>query len=247
MAALKQTQNILNINSLAETLRNLESVRLGFSTAKRAEVDRTLDWILGRQGLEGSYKVTEKFGLFALAPDDLPGAYLMTGEKLPPAASNRHILGQEALRALALWNRLDTDNAQNGLHALNCILDINRKRTGEKITPVRFSGQFCCTKCTLALLRTVSAVKSLDWEKTLSGGIQSITATRDGKGRWNRLPYYYTLLTLSNCDVPSAKNELEYASSSALRLISRYQQKTDLASQFRLYLLTTALSTSRSS
>jgi hypothetical protein len=170
----------------------------------------------------------------------------MTGEKLPPAASNRHILGQEALRCLALWDYLDNDSARNGVRALNFILDIDQKRTGESMIPARISGKFCCTKCTLALLRTVSVIKSENWENTLESGIQNITSTRDGKGRWRRFPYYYTLLTLTDCATPSAYDEMKYTSFHARKLINRYQDQSDLTSQFRRYILSCVLSESQS-
>jgi len=34
---------------------------------------------------------------------------------------------------------------------------------------------------------------------------------RDGKGQWRRFPFWYTVLALSEMDVPEASRELKYA------------------------------------
>lgn len=43
----------------------------------------------------------------------------------------------------------------------------------------------------------------------------------DGKGRWKKFPFYYTLLSLSGIELSSAKSELNYAAPVLERLIKR--------------------------
>jgi hypothetical protein len=88
---------ILVVESLAETLWRLEEARQGFRPKSVAQVEKALQWVLSRQGLEGSY-----MNLFAATEKDLLGVQLPTGERIGSAAL-RHILGEEALRTVLLW------------------------------------------------------------------------------------------------------------------------------------------------
>ena len=48
---------------------------------------------------------------------------------------------------------------------------------------------------------------------------------RDGKGRWKGMPFYYTLLALSEIKSPLAKRELEYAAPGLEKLLKRFKDK----------------------
>ena len=207
-------------DSLAETLWRLEEVRRGFRRSTEIQVTETLNWVLTRQGLNGAYR-----GLFAPTDKDLRGVKLLTGETVRSAAL-RHILGEETLRTVFVWNFTSSSPVRQAKENFVNLLE----RGGNP--PAKVSGFFCCHKCTPAFLRTLAVVKPEGWEATLQKGVQNIRKKRTPDGRWRSYPFYYTLLTLSEMDMPSAKVELQHARSIANKLMNRYL-KEDRVSRFR--------------
>ena len=221
---------ILVPDSLAETLWRLEEVRRGFRSRVDMEVEEALNWVLSRQGLKGAYR-----GLFAPTEKDIRGVKLPTGETIF-SASLRHILGEEALRTALVWNLgsyLSTKKAKESfVYLLEEIGD----------PPAKTRGFYCCPKCTSAFLRTLAVVKPDGWEATLQKGIENIKKRRTPDGRWRGFPFYYTLLVLSEMNIPSAKLELKHTNTIAKKLLSRYQ-KEDRISYFRNIGLEAAMAT----
>ena len=214
-----ETSPILVVQSLAETLWRLEEVRQGFRPKSGAQVERALRWVLSRQGLKGSY-----MNLFAPTEKDLLGVKLPTGERIESAAL-RHILGEEALRTAITWNLGSSHEAEKAVASFNQLLE-----RGE--TCAKSSGFYCCYKCTSAFLRTLNAVRPEKWKEIMEKGVQNIKKERTSDGRWHGFPFFYTLLTLSEINSPSAKAELTHAGKIAHRLLPRYQ-KDDRTSCFR--------------
>jgi len=215
---MKEDASLLIQESLQETVYRQEETRLGFRKNSAEETQTALNWILGRQGLKYSYR-----GLFAPTENDMTeGLQTLTGERFSgrPALS-RHILGEEALRTVVLWNRSSDPAAVKAL------------RGYEKIVNLSVDGTFCCYNCTIAFLRTLTVAKVGNWPETLDKGIDKIRKTRISNGRWHGFPFFYTLLALSEMDVPSAKDELQHASNAAKKLIKKYKQKDDRTSRFR--------------
>ncbi len=228
--------SVLVKDSLAETLWRLEEVRMGFAVVPRKEVNEALDWVQERQGIEGAYSVNgHKF--FAPAERDKKKVELITGEKFDSTGGTDHILGQEALRALILWGRGEENETQEALKALFSLLEVEQ----DFGTP-RESGYFCCAKCSVSMLKTISVVKTDDWEETLEEGINKINQNRDDDGRWGKYPFYYTLLALSEIENESAIGELRYAAENNENLLKRYEGKDDRKSIFRKIGLETAIS-----
>jgi hypothetical protein len=58
-------------------------------------------------------------------------------------------------------------------------------------------------------------------QERLAGGLQYLREHRDGKGRWRRFPYYYTLLALSGISGPRADREIKYVAAGLERLLKR--------------------------
>ena len=58
-------------------------------------------------------------------------------------------------------------------------------------------------------------------ERLLTAGVKSLRALRNGKGRWRVFPFHYTLLALSEMDLPGAAREMQYAGQSLERLLKR--------------------------
>jgi len=223
-----ESDRILVRESLAETLWRLEEVRLGFRPKIAAQVEEALTFVLSRQGLKGSY-----MNLFAATEKDLQGVKLPSGEKLESAAL-RHILGEEALRAVVLWNRRSTSAVTSALESFGELL-----KRGEPCA--KKSGFYCCYKCTPAFLRTLVVAKPDEWAETLERGVQRIKRERTSDGRWHGFPFFYTLLALSDIGSPSAKTELEHARTVAGKILKRYQGN-DRTSRFRRLGLESTLS-----
>ena len=217
---LGKENSVLAGDSLAETLWRLEEIRCGFIKASEAQTKEAIDWVLSRQGLKDAYR-----GLFAPTEKDLRGVKLLTGEPISSAAL-RHILGEEALRTVIVWNLGSAPAAKKAASSFNDIL----KRTGEP--PAEETGWFCCHKCTIAFLRTLATVRSEGWKTTVQKGVENIGKKRTPDGKWHGFPFYYTLLTLSEIDLPSAKAELRHARPIAGKLMKRYQ-KNDRTSRLR--------------
>ena len=205
--------------SLAETLWRIEEVRQGFRPKSLAQVEQALRWVLSRQGVKGSY-----MNLFVPTERDRLGVQLPTGERIDSAAL-RHILGEEALRTVIIWNLRSSHEAEKAVASFKQLLE-----RGEPCA--RSSGFYCCYKCTPAFLRTSNVVRPEKWKEILEKGVQNIRKERTSDGRWHGFPFFYTLLTLSEINSPSARAELRHAGKIAQRLLRRYQ-KDDRTSHFR--------------
>ncbi len=212
-----ETEKTLVPHSLQETLWRLEEVRQGFRSKSAADVQQALQWVLTRQGLQGSY-----FNLFMPTKQDLSQRLrLLTGERMQSDAATRHILGEEALRTVIVWNLKSSTNVKGALKGFNDLLEAGGK-----------NGRWCCYTCTIAFLRTLEVAKPDKWDEILERGLRKVKKSRTSDGRWHGFPFYYTLLTLSGMDTPSARAELRHATKIAERLLKRYQSD-DRTSRFR--------------
>ena len=220
-----ETNKVLVPDSLQETLWRLEEVRQGFRSKSVADVQEALRWVLARQGLQGSY-----FNLFMPTNQDLSqGVRLPTGERMLSDAGTRHVLGEEALRTVIVWKLGSSSAVKRALESFNDLLEAGAK-----------SGSWCCYTCTTAFLRTLAVAKPNRWDGILEKGLNRIKKARTADGRWHGFPFYYTLLTLSEMDTPSAQAELKHTSKIAERLLKRYRGD-DRISRFRRLGLEVAL------
>jgi hypothetical protein len=190
--------------SLSQTLDAVGE--LTFDRRKLPLGDRKLiaQWIAARQGLPGAYGDT-----FAGFPGERTnGIVVFTGERIT-SASARHILGEEASRALRLLDVRDRDvqialeRADAGL--LKCLARaaLDPRNTNP--------GKFCCGKCSVGLWRNLLAGGLDRREERLRRGVgELLRAQRAGQGRWRVFPFWYTVLALTEMDVPEAREELEY-------------------------------------
>lgn len=212
-----KTEKILVPESLQETLWRLEEVRRGFRSKSVTDVQEALQWVLARQGLEESY-----YNLFMPTNQDLSqGVRLLTGERMWSDAGIRHVLGEEALRTVIVWKLRSSSAVNQALKGFNDLLEAGGK-----------NGSWCCYTCTMAFLRTLAVAKPEKWDGILEKGVNRIRKARTTDGRWHGFPFYYTLLTLSELETPSARAELRHASKIAERLLKRYRSD-DRTSRFR--------------
>jgi len=220
-----EEEKVLVSSSLQETLWRLEEVHQGFRAKSTVHVQEALEWILSRQGLKGSY-----CNLFMPTNLDLEqGAHLPTGEHVKTSAATRHILGEEALRTVIVWNLISSPSVKEAMVGFNQILERGGK-----------NGSYCCHNCTISFLRTLAVSKIEKADEILEKGLNIIKKKRTSDGRWHGFPFYYTLLLLSEIDSPSARNELNHARKIADGLLRRYQGN-DRVSLFRRLGLKAAL------
>ncbi len=224
-----ESEQVLVSSSLAETLWRLEEVRQGFRPKFTSKVQEALCWVISRQGLQRSYA-----NLFSPTIKDIDGVQLLTGEHVEYAAL-RHILGEEALRTVLLWGQGSSAAVNTAVNSFNQLLE----RGGASCASL--TGFYCCYKCTPAFMRALAVVKPDGWRNILEKSVGNIKENRTSDGRWRSFPFFYTLLTLSEIDLVSAKDELRHARNVAEKLVKRYQ-KDDRTSRFRRLGLEAAIS-----
>ena len=92
-------------------------------------------------------------------------------------------------------------------------------------------GTFCCVTCTCSLWRNAASGGFKSSEKLLDAGLEILKSNCDGKGRWGRYPFYYTVLTLCNVDSPKSKTELKYCRIACEKSLKRLSKKNDIISK----------------
>ena len=205
---------LINKTSLSRTVDAINAAHFDgrrLTATDRSEVAR---WIAGRQGLSGSYG-----GTFAGFPGERSsGIVLFTGERIT-SASARHILGEEASRALRLLAVRDRgvtralEAADDGLR--RCL--VRAAEDPRKSNP----GLYCCGKCSVGLWRNLLAGGLDRHQERLRHGALHLRSVRDGEHGWRKFPFWYTVLALSEMDMDAAKAELKYAAPSLERTATR--------------------------
>jgi hypothetical protein len=205
---------LINRASLSQTVDAINTALFDGRTLAAVERGQAARWIAGRQGLPGAYG-----GTFAGLPSERSrGIALFTGERIA-SASARHILGEEASRALRLLRVRDAtvtralDDADNGL--MRCLA-----RAAEDPSH-RNPGLYCCGKCSVGLWRNLLAGGLDRHEERLQRGALHLRSMRDGEHQWRRFPFWYTVLALSEMDCAEARAELKYASPALERAAKR--------------------------
>jgi len=207
---------LIKKESLGRTLNAVNEEMFYGRTIPKAERVAVAKWIAARQGMELSYAEMP-------APtrrDIAEGYRVFTGEKMRVGAGGRHMLGQEACRALILLDVADKavrdalDRATAGMMA---------RITKADGTPKRKEGwgTYCCAPCSVAFWRHLGVGGLAEQELRLAAGMKALRAARDAKGRWGRFPFYYTLLALSDLEPPSAVSEMRYAAPPLERMLRR--------------------------
>jgi len=187
--------SLIHRDSLALTLDAIAERSL--SKSQRREVGR---WIAGRQGLAGSYA-----GMAApTAKDFRQGHTVFTGERVRSRAATAHILGEEAGRALL---RL-------GVPAVKNPIMLARLNSSP-------AGFYCCGICTIAFWRHLLAGGFNHQRTRLRAGLRVLKSHRLGNGQWRRFPFWYTLLALSEMNLPAAQAEMRYAAPVCQRHLRR--------------------------
>ena len=199
---------LLNQNSLSTTLDNLNQLFFDNVPIPVSEKKSVAKWIAGRQGLPGSY-----WKMFAPTASDFKGIKLFTGEFVNTRAGLSHILGEESCRAL---NTLGVNETMESVEAAQKGLQSAIKHCRE--VGYESYGYYCCGKCTAAYWRNLSSGEGQN-RILLKAGMKHLKSSRDSKGKWKRFPFYYTLYSLIEIDLPEAREELKYAAPVCERLV----------------------------
>jgi hypothetical protein len=215
---------LIDRNSLSQTVDAINAAHFAGRALTAAERGQAARWIAARQGLPGAYG-----GTFAGFPAERSsGIVLFTGERIE-FASARHILGEEASRALRLLrvrNHVVTraiEAADKGL--LQCL-----KRAAEDPRG-RNPGLYCCAKCSVGLWRNLLAGGLDRRDERLRRGALHLRSMRDGESGWRKFPFWYTVLALSEMDTTEAKRELKYAAPALERTANRTTPSATYASR----------------
>ncbi|MGD8979740.1 MAG: hypothetical protein PVH23_06690 [candidate division WOR-3 bacterium] len=219
---------LLHVNSLAHTLDAINEAFFMERTLARAEKKNLARWLAGRQGLAGAYR-----GMFAPTQMDYRrGIRLFTGEKVTSGAAIGHILGEEASRALMILDgalpeaRVALKKSSKGM--IKALMSCE--------TPTRVRGFYCCGTCTAALWRHLAVGGLSKPKQRLAAGLRVLKKYRDGKGKWRRFPFYYTLLALSEIDRKLVADEIHYIAPVCERLVKRYKAKSKIARRRKILL-----------
>jgi hypothetical protein len=214
--------DLIDATSLGQTVDAINEAMFERRPLSAADRKGASWWIAGRQGLPGAYGDT----FAGFASERQKGIVLFTGERIA-SASARHILGEEASRALRLLRVRDTvvtaalDRASEGL--MRCL---QRAADGPRHTN---PGLYCCGKCSVGLWRNLLAGGLDRQEERLRRGAAHLRQMRDGNGQWKRFPFWYTVLALSEIDAREASHELKYAAGTLEREAKRSTPSTPYA------------------
>ena len=181
----------------------------------KTNLSQTVDAINAAQS-DGRAAYAETFAGFP--SERSRGIVLFTGERIA-SASARHILGEEASRALRLLRIRDRsvtralDSADDGL--MRCL---ERAAAGPRNPN---PGLFCCGKCSVGLWRNLLSGGLSRRDERLRRGAVHLRSVRDGEHGWRRFPFWYTVLALSEMHLSEAKAELKYAAPALERAATR--------------------------
>jgi hypothetical protein len=127
---------------------------------------------------------------------------LFSGEQLYTDFARSHIQLIESTRLLMLLSLNKT------------VVDHSIQIADQRMGTICYS-KFChkgeCKSLTIAYMRYLTTCDLKDSGSRLKPFLNKLVAYRDGKGKWNGFPFYYTLLMLSEVADPLATQELQYA------------------------------------
>jgi hypothetical protein len=211
----------VNVTSLAATLDGFnEMVFYGRPLPQSGEA---VAWIASRQVKSGV-----QAGMFVPTDDDYrEGVTLFTGEKLRTKLAARSVLTAEAARALMLAGEESTE-------IQDALARANRWLFGQCFSRSCTVGE--CAHSTVGLMRYLAVAKLDDAEQRLDRHVNALSEHRDGKGRWKRFPFYYTLLALTEIALPAIIAELRYAAPACTRALARMMEDDRFSSRRRVIL-----------
>jgi hypothetical protein len=196
--------NVICEDSLSRTIDAVDAFAFDNRTLPSAERTRVARWIADRQGLPGAYS-----GACAGFPAELrEGLVVFTGERFTHASA-RHILGEESCRVLRV---LDVPDPKVHAALERADAGLMYSIAGAEHDPRYLNpGVYCCSKCSVSMWRNLASGGLDRHEERLRKGVgQFLRLHRAEQGKWRRFPFWYTVLALTEMDVPEARDELHY-------------------------------------
>jgi hypothetical protein len=192
------TSLLATLDAAAEKLFYQESI----TNSQREEI---VALILSRQCQSG---VNAGFFLPFIAESEVK-LNLFSGEQLKTDLARNHMPMIEAVRILKLLTQQD--------QVVTRAIQLANQHM-EKMCYSFFCAKGECKALTIAYLRYLSLDGTGDSASQINTHLASLAGHRDGKGRWDGFPFFYTLLTLSEIADPLAAQELQYASLACKKL-----------------------------
>jgi hypothetical protein len=216
---------LLDESSLAATVDAVNAAFFYGEKTTAGERKAAARWIASRQGLPGAYG-----DMFAPTEDDVAeGWRTFTGQTIGSGGGARHVLGEEACRALRL---LDVREAavQRALNDATAFMAA--RMTGSTLS----RGMYCCGRCTPSVWRHVLAGMPADgpWAGFVAAGLKTLKASRIATGKWRLFPFHYTLLALSEMDGPAAVEDMRHAAPLCEKAVRRPPRPGEYARRQRL-------------
>jgi hypothetical protein len=200
---------ILHPNSLIATVDAVNEAVFRGRAISKADAAKAAGWIVDRQGIPGAYR-----GMFApTAADFAKGAVLFTGEKMRSHVGCAHVMGEEACRALLLLG--------GGKSVKDALVRATAWMAPRPDNPPPKPGWYCCHTCSVAMWRHLAVSPARYAEALLAGGLKVLKSRRDGDGRWRSFSFYYTLLALTDIDLPAARAEMAFVAPTCEKLLKR--------------------------
>jgi len=213
---------IIDKASLGRTIDGANDALVEGRTIADEEKLQVASWLLGRQVTTG-----RNVGAFEPTDADLrDGAHLFTGERLRTKLATWNVLSAEAARLLVLFGHGDAA-AREGVERAMSWLNV-----------ACFVRDDCAIgECAHSFVSHMRFTSVLDPSSpSLVRRVGVIREHRDGKGRWERFPFYYTVLLLSELVGEAARSELRYAVPACERALSRGAQNKAYQARRRVLL-----------
>ncbi|NQU09941.1 hypothetical protein HQ590_04055 [bacterium] len=157
--------------------------------------------------------------------------HLFTGETVSSGAGKGCKLGFEATWALAVLRPRQAAAVAAGESCRQRVIGLFAQDA------LRHRGMYCCCSGSVAGWRVLAAGRTAEGRRLLNAGLACLRAQRDGRGRWQVFPFWYTLLALHDLSQPRALEELRYAAPALERALrgeptgDRYQQRRRLLAE----------------
>jgi hypothetical protein len=188
---------IVHPTSLSETLDSAAETLFYQNTIFPPVRNELAAMLISRQIQSGSNS-----GFFLpFASESRTQSTLFTGEPLRTEFACQNIQLIEATRLLVLIGMENPETVRSvGL----------ADRRMNTLCFNKFCAKGECKSLTIAYMRYLVAVRTNDASKSVDQFLTKLGTYRDGKGKWQGFPHYYTLLMLSESDSSIALEELEY-------------------------------------
>jgi hypothetical protein len=180
------------LDSLEEAILLVEQ---SYNSGDELNLEPVVDFIVGQQIRFGTNS-----GIFVESRNvSRSKARVYTGEKLQTGLAAKNILTIESARALVLsGSKLET--VQESIALADTWLEN------------QCFSDFCATgECRYSSIAFIRYLNALGNSPRLESMITKLSEFRDAKGGWTGFPYFFTLLALTEVDVPTAEDELRYA------------------------------------